>query len=67
MRRLGAILKFSFGSEVCDAGGALGCWFQDQVPLFLTSPPLSGEGADHFKLSRFFTQERLVVKYNLYS
>lgn len=61
MRRLGAILKFSFENEVCDESGALGCWFQDQVPLFLTSP-LSGEGADNYKLSRFLTQGRLVVK-----
>lgn len=28
MRRLGAILKFSFENEVCDESGALGCWFQ---------------------------------------
>lgn len=63
MRRLGAILKFSFENEVCDESRALGCWFQDQVqvPLFLTSP-LSGEGADNYKLSRFLTQGRLVVK-----
>lgn len=56
---------FSFGNEVCDEGGALGCWFLGQVPLFLTYP-LSGEGADNYKLSRFLTQGRLVVKPNLY-
>lgn len=59
------ILKYSFEKEVCDEGGALGCWFQYQVPLFLTSP-LPGEGVDNHKLSRFLTQARLVVKYYLY-